>query len=62
MSAPPRQHVTESLAELAEELKGFAWQNVRLLISAGKVDKRKVLLQGAGQAGHRRDLGRLVGG
>jgi DNA polymerase III subunit delta len=34
--------VTESLAALAEELKGFAWQNVRLLISTGKVDKRKV--------------------
>ncbi|MEI8291639.1 MAG: DNA polymerase III subunit delta [Verrucomicrobiota bacterium] len=34
--------VTETLAELAEELKSFAWQNVRLLISAGKVDKRKV--------------------
>jgi DNA polymerase-3 subunit delta len=34
--------VTETLAELAEELKTFAWQNVRLLISAGKVDKRKV--------------------
>src|SRR5208337_2633189 len=33
--------VTETLAELAEELKTFAWQNVRLLISAGKVDKRK---------------------
>lgn len=34
--------VTEALAELAEELKKFSWQNVRLLISAGKVDKRKV--------------------
>ena len=34
--------VTETLAELAEELKSFSWQNVRLLISAGKVDKRKV--------------------
>jgi len=34
--------VTESLAALADELKEFAWQNVRLLISAGKVDKRKV--------------------
>ncbi len=34
--------VTETLAELAEELKIFSWQNVRLLISAGKVDKRKV--------------------
>jgi DNA polymerase-3 subunit delta len=36
------QAVTETLAELAQELKQFAWQNVRLLISAGKVDKRKV--------------------
>ncbi len=33
--------VTETLAELAQELKSFQWQNVRLLISAGKVDKRK---------------------
>jgi DNA polymerase-3 subunit delta len=33
--------VTETLGELAEELKTFAWQTVRLLISAGKVDKRK---------------------
>jgi len=36
------QAVTEALGELANELKTFAWQNVRLLISAGKVDKRKV--------------------
>jgi DNA polymerase-3 subunit delta len=35
------QAVTEALAELTEELKSFSWQNVRLLISAGKVDKRK---------------------
>ena len=34
--------VTESLGELAQELKAFSWQSVRLLISAGKVDKRKV--------------------
>ena len=33
--------VTETLGSLAEELKTFEWQNVRLLISAGKVDKRK---------------------
>lgn len=33
--------VTETLVELAEELKGFSWKNVRLIISAGKVDKRK---------------------
>lgn len=35
------QAVTEALADLAAELKSFPWQNVRLLISAGKVDKRK---------------------
>ncbi len=34
--------VTETLGEIAQELKEFAWQNVRLLISAAKVDKRKV--------------------
>ena len=33
--------VTETLAELSADLKTFKWQNVRLLISAGKVDKRK---------------------
>lgn len=33
--------VTETLAELAQELKEFKWQSVRLLVSAGKVDKRK---------------------
>ena len=37
--------VTESLADLADELKNFAWQNVRLLISAGKVDKRKTFFK-----------------
>jgi DNA polymerase III subunit delta len=36
------QAVTESLSDLARELKDFSWQNVRLLVSAGKVDKRKV--------------------
>ena len=34
--------VTEMLGSLAEELKTFQWQNVRLLVSASKVDKRKV--------------------
>ncbi|MDQ6630250.1 MAG: DNA polymerase III subunit delta [Verrucomicrobiota bacterium] len=33
--------VTETLGEIAQEFKKFDWQNVRLLISAGKVDKRK---------------------
>lgn len=36
------QAVTEALSELASELKEFSWTNVRLLITAGKVDKRKV--------------------
>ena len=37
--------VTETLGEISEELKKFSWQNVRLLISAGKVDKRKVFFK-----------------
>jgi DNA polymerase-3 subunit delta len=39
------QAVTETLNDLADELKSFAWQNVRLLISAGKVDKRKAFFK-----------------
>jgi DNA polymerase III subunit delta len=39
--AAEAQVVTENLSDLARELKDFSWQNVRLLISAGKVDKRK---------------------
>ena len=35
------QSVTETLAELAQELKAFDWSQVRLIISSGKVDKRK---------------------
>ena len=35
------QAVTETLSDLAEELKRFSWQNVRLLISATKADKRR---------------------
>lgn len=34
--------VTEALSGLAQELKVFSWDKVRLLVSAGKVDKRKV--------------------
>jgi DNA polymerase III subunit delta len=33
--------VTEALGEFAEELKRFRWDGVRLLISAGKPDKRR---------------------
>ncbi|HLZ53176.1 MAG TPA: DNA polymerase III subunit delta [Verrucomicrobiae bacterium] len=42
------QAVTESLGDLAEELKNFAWSRnsgIRLLISAGKVDKRKTFFK-----------------
>ncbi len=44
--------VTETLAELADELKNFAWQNVRLLVSAGKVDKRKVFFKALDKLGN----------
>lgn len=37
--------VTEALAGLASELKSFNWENVRLLISAAKVDKRKTFFK-----------------
>jgi len=43
--AAAAQAVTETLADVAEELKSFKWQNVRLLISAGKVDKRKTFFK-----------------
>jgi DNA polymerase-3 subunit delta len=33
--------VTDTLAEIAQELKAFKWDNVRLLINAAEVDKRK---------------------
>jgi len=36
------QAVTETLVEVAKELKDFSWENVRLLITTGKVDKRKI--------------------
>ena len=39
--AASAQAVTEDLAELAQQLKTFPWTGVRLLVSAGKVDKRK---------------------
>src|SRR5436190_12591405 len=39
------QIVTENLSDLAQELKTFKWDNVRLLVSAGKVDKRKTFFK-----------------
>jgi DNA polymerase-3 subunit delta len=37
--------VVEALAAVAQELKAFAWDNVRLLISAAKVDKRRAFFK-----------------
>jgi DNA polymerase III subunit delta len=48
------QSVTETLGELAEELKNFDWsgnRGIRLLISAGKVDKRKVFFKALDKIG-----------
>jgi DNA polymerase-3 subunit delta len=45
------QAVTETLNDLGEELKIFAWQNTRLLISAGKVDKRKTFFKALDKTG-----------
>jgi DNA polymerase III subunit delta len=39
------QAVTDTLAEVAQELKAFSWAGVRLLVSAAKVDKRKVFFK-----------------
>src|ERR1051326_8705535 len=49
--AASTQAVTDSLVELAQELKEFGWENVRLLISAGKVDKRKVFYKALDKLG-----------
>lgn len=49
--AASAQAVTETLGDLAGELKAFAWENVRLLISAGKVDKRKIFFKAIDKAG-----------
>lgn len=49
--AATSQAVTDTLAELAQELKDFSWDNVRLLISAGKVDKRKVFYKALDKLG-----------
>lgn len=43
--AAAAQAVMETLGDLAAELKAFKWDNVRLLISAGKVDRRKTFFK-----------------
>jgi DNA polymerase-3 subunit delta len=45
------QAVTAELADLAEMLKGFAWEGVRLLISSGKVDKRRTFFKALSKLG-----------
>ncbi len=37
--------VTETLSEIADELKAFDWHGVRLIISSGKVDKRRAFFK-----------------
>jgi len=49
--AATAQAVTETLSELAQGLKEFSWQGVRLLISAGKVDKRKAFYKAIDKLG-----------
>ena len=43
--------VTEALGDLALYLKTFSWGTVRLLISSGKVDKRKSFYKFIDKAG-----------
>lgn len=45
------QAVSETMTELSGELKSFTWDKVRLLISAGKVDKRKTFYKTLEKAG-----------
>jgi len=60
--AASAQAVTETLNDLAEELKNFKWSGVRLLISAGKVDKRKTFFKTLDKIGTVENFFRLVGG
>lgn len=43
--------VTEALGDLAEELKGFKWEGVRLIITSPKVDKRKIFYKAIDKLG-----------
>ncbi len=44
--------VNTGLADLASELKAFDWQGVKLLVSAGKVDKRKGFYKAVAKQGY----------
>jgi DNA polymerase-3 subunit delta len=50
------QAVSESLSALAVELKNFDWRDVRLLVSAGKVDRRKAFFKTVSRVGTVEDL------
>jgi DNA polymerase-3 subunit delta len=43
--------VTEALGELADELKSFKWEGVKLIITSPKVDKRKVFYKAIDKLG-----------
>ncbi|HEX7861582.1 MAG TPA: DNA polymerase III subunit delta [Verrucomicrobiae bacterium] len=43
--------VTEALVELAEELKSFKWEGLKLIITSPKVDKRKVFYKAVDKLG-----------
>lgn len=43
--------VAEGLADLAQELKRFIWDGVRLLVSAGRVDRRKTFYKTLAKVG-----------
>lgn len=45
------QAVTDALTDLALELTAFSWQGVRLVISAGKVDKRRSFYKAVAKLG-----------
>jgi DNA polymerase-3 subunit delta len=49
--AASTQVVTESLAGLIQDFKTFPWKEVRLLISSGKVDKRKAFYKAVEKLG-----------
>src|SRR6185369_1281075 len=43
--------VTEALAQVADELRSFTWEGVRLLITSPKVDKRKLFYKAIDKLG-----------
>lgn len=49
--AASSQAVTEALAELADELKSFRWEGVKLIVTSPKVDKRKVFFKAVDKLG-----------